>query len=256
MAGKTFRNHGSKFRKICSHSNFVPWLLTHFAGNNIDINDSNLDSENISRATCWTDEFQTVNKPKPSYRFHRWCPSCRFNRRYKSFFWLEGFWIKTFFEIKRKIKVNNSPMLSRMYPLLNLLCKTWLSFLSDNVKITIRKAVPSSKSTTMISYITWQVLALSSLHLHMVWIIEHSCVEVKACGENTRLELCCHHSGWGIVLQAYAAQMGKWCDPLESGLSTFMYSSEFCLISSDTMMWNIYGGEHLPDKIHQTSQVI
>ena len=29
-------------------SNFVPWLLTHFAGNNIDISESNLDSENIS----------------------------------------------------------------------------------------------------------------------------------------------------------------------------------------------------------------
>ena len=130
-----------------------------------------------------------------------------------------------------------------MDPLLNLLCKTWLSFVSDKVKIAIRKAAQSSKCTTLISHITWQVFALSSLHLHMIWIIEHCCVDVKAYGENTRLELCCHHSGWDNVLQADAAQMGKCCDPLESWMSTSMYSSGFCLISSDTIMWNIYGGE-------------
>ena len=50
-------------------------------------------------------------------------------------------------------------------------------------------------------------------------------------------------SGWGIVLHADAAQMGKCCDPIESGMSTFMYSSRFCLISSITIMWNIYDGE-------------
>ena len=47
----------------------------------------------------------------------------------------------------------------------------------------------------------------------MIWMIEHCGVEVKACGENTRLELCFHRS----VLQADAVQMGKYCDPLESG---------------------------------------
>ena len=43
----------------------------------------------------------------------------------------------------------------------------------------------------------------------MIWIIEHCCVDVKACGQNIKLELCCHHSGWGIVLQADVAQMGN-----------------------------------------------
>ena len=42
--------------------------------------------------------------------------------------------------------------------------------------------------------------------------------------KKTRLELCCHHSGWDIVLQAHATQMGKCCDPLESGMSTSMNS--------------------------------
>ena len=32
--------------------NFVPWLLTDFACDSIDINDSNLDGENISHARC------------------------------------------------------------------------------------------------------------------------------------------------------------------------------------------------------------
>ena len=64
----------------------VPWLLTHFACDNIYINDSNLDGVNITHAKCWTNEFETINKPKPSYRFHRWCPSRSFHRRYNSFF--------------------------------------------------------------------------------------------------------------------------------------------------------------------------
>ena len=109
--------------------------------------------------------------------------------------------------------------------------------------MTIRKAGQSSKTTTLTSHITWQGLALSSLHLHMIWIIEHCCIEVKACDQNTRLELCCHRSGWGIVLLADAAQMGKCCDLLESGMSTSVYSSRFCLISSIAIMWNIYDGK-------------
>ena len=48
--------------------------------------------KNIWHATCWTDDFETINKPKPSCRFHMWCPCCRFHGRYKRFFfWLEGF---------------------------------------------------------------------------------------------------------------------------------------------------------------------
>ena len=56
-----------------------------------------------------------------------------------------------------------------------------------------------------------------------------------------------HFAGNNIdisVLQADAAQIRKCCDSLESGMSTSMYFfCEFCLISSDTMMWNISDGE-------------
>ena len=64
-------------------------------------------------------------------------------------------------------------------------------FLSDNVKMTIREAGQSLKSTTLTSHITWQVLVLdlSYLHLHMIWITEHGCVEMKACGQNTSQKL-------------------------------------------------------------------
>ena len=44
-------------------SNLIPLSLPHFACGNIDINYSILDCENISHATYWTDEFETVNKP-------------------------------------------------------------------------------------------------------------------------------------------------------------------------------------------------
>ena len=130
-------------------------------------------------------------------------------------------------------------------PVAKATVQTWLAFflLSDKMKMTIRKAGQSSQTTTLTSHITWQGLALSYLHLHMIWTIEHCCIEVKACDQNTRLELCCHHSGWGIFLQAEAAQIGKCCDPLDSGMSTSMYSSRFSLISSNAMVWNIYDGE-------------
>ena len=135
--------------------------------------------------------------------------------------------------------------MSKMDPLLKLLSKTWLAFflLSNKIKMIIRKAGQSSKTDTLKSHITWQGLALSSLHLHMIWLIEHCCIEVKACDQNTRLELCCHRSGWGIVLQADAAQMGKCCDPPESGMSTSMLSCRFSLIPPNAIMWNIYDGE-------------
>ena len=102
---------------------------------------------------------------------------------------------------------------------------------------TIFKKYHSDKSHNVTS------IGLSSLHLHIIWIIEHCCVEGKACSENTRLELCCHHSGWDIILQADAVRMGKCCDPLESEMGTSMYYSRFCLISFDTTMCNIYDGE-------------
>ena len=40
----------------------------------------------------------------------------------------------------------------------------------------------------------------------MIWIIEHGCVEVKACGQNTKPELSCGHSAWDIVLRDDAIQ--------------------------------------------------
>ena len=92
----------------------------------------------------------------------------------------------------------------------------------------------------------------------MIWIIEHCCIGLKACDQNARLKLCCRHSGWGIVLQADAAQMGKCCDHLGSGMSTSMHFSRFCPISSKTIMWNIYDGERSTwikfIKVHTTSR--
>ena len=56
--------------------------------------------------------------------------------------------------------------------------------------MTVREAGQSFKSATLTSHIAWQVLvlALSYLHLYMIWIIEHGCVEVKACGQNTIMD--------------------------------------------------------------------
>ena len=61
------------------------------------------------------------------------------------------------------------------------------------------------------------------------------------------------------VLQADAAQIGKCCDPLESGMSTAMYSNRFCLISSiqwceiltmwnDLPEWNLSNFTHNLDR--------
>ena len=130
-------------------------------------------------------------------------------------------------------------------------------FLSKKAKITIRRAEQSSKSTTLTSHITWQVLALLSLHLHMIWIIEHRCVEVKACGANIRLELYYHHSRWDIILQADAAQMGKCCNPLQSGMST---SRVFHWILPDFIRYSnmkyLRWGTIYLNEIHQTSKII
>ena len=127
----------------------------------------------------------------------------------------------------------------------NAFVQSMAFFISGKVKMTIRGAGQSLKSTTLTSHITWQVLvlALSYLHLHMIWIIEHCCVEVKACDQNSSKNWCCHHNGWSIVLQADADQMAKCCDPLGSGMSTSMYSSGFCPIASDKIIYNIYDGE-------------
>ena len=113
---------------------------------------------------------------------------------------------QSLFEINSTIKVSSSWILMKMDSLLELLSKPWLAFflLSGKMKMTIRKAGHFSKTNTLTSHITWQGWASSSLHLHMIWIIEHCCIEVKACDQNTKLELCCHRSGWCIVLQAEA----------------------------------------------------
>ena len=87
-----------------------------------------------------------------------------------------------------------------------------------------------------------------------IWIILNCCVQVKAGVQKTRLVLCCHHSGWDIVLQAHATQKGN----LESWMSTSMNSNGFSLISSGTIMWNMYDG--LPStwlkfvKLHKKSR--
>ena len=160
-------------------SKFVPWLVTHFTCDNIDENKSNLDGENISQSTHWTDEFEIINKPKPSYRFHMWCPSCR---RCKSSFWLEGFRIKVM-----SVGGNGSVAKASVQNMAGFIVFKWQG------KMTIIKAGQSTKTTILTSHTTWQGLALSSLHLHMIWITEHCC-----------------------------------------GL---------CLISSNTVMWNIFDGE-------------
>ena len=70
---------------------------------------------NIFHATCWTDEFETINKPEPSSRFHMWCSSCRFNRLCKRLMWLEGFRIKAI--LKSIVKNRGSWMLMGIDPL-------------------------------------------------------------------------------------------------------------------------------------------
>ena len=54
-----------------------------------------------------------------------------------------------------------------------------------------------------------QVLALQSLRLHMIQMIEHCCVEVKTCVQNTKPELCCDDNAWDIVLRADAIQLAN-----------------------------------------------
>ena len=77
----------------------------------------------------------------------------------------------------------------------------------------------------------------------MILILEHCCGEAKAYDQKNWLEVWCHHMGWSIVLQVDTAQMGKCCDPLESGMSTYMYSSGCHLIWYNTLIWNIYDGK-------------
>ena len=42
---------------------------------------------------------------------------------------------------------------------------------------------------------------------------------------------------------SWCSSNGQCCDPLESGMCTCMYSREFCLVSYNTTMWNIYDRE-------------
>ena len=51
-----------------------------------------------------------------------------------------------------------------------------------------------------------QVLALQSLRLHMILMIEHCCVEVETCVQNTKPELCCDHSACDITIRTDAIQ--------------------------------------------------
>ena len=111
-----------------------------------------------------------------------------FQRR--SCFWLEGFRIKA----SSKSIVNQSQQFMNVDEngsVANAFVQNMAFFLSGKVKMTIREAGQSLESTTLTSHITWQVLVLASsyLHLHMIWIIEHGCVEVNACGQNTSQKL-------------------------------------------------------------------
>ena len=129
LFGNAWKNIWQLWIQILEHSSHPtshPGFYTHFTCYNIEINYSTLDGENISHATCWTDESETITRPKPSSRL---CPWCRFHRRYKRvFFLVGGISDKSLLEINSKIKVVSSWMLMRMDPLLTLLCKTWLSF--------------------------------------------------------------------------------------------------------------------------------
>ena len=145
-------------------TNFISWLLTHFTCYNTDKDYSNLDGENISHATCWTDEFEIINIPKPSCRFHRWCPWCRFHRRYNScFFWLEGFRIKASSKsiVKSIVKSQQFINVDENGSVANAHAQNMAFFWNDKVKMKIREAGQSSKSTTLTSHITWQVLVLA-----------------------------------------------------------------------------------------------
>ena len=106
---------------------------------------------------------------------------------------IQGFFLvgvisdKGLLEIKSKNQSQQFMNVDENGSVANTFVQNMAFFLSGNVKMTIRKAGQSLKSTTLTSHIAWQVLvlALSYLLLHMIWIIEHGCVEVKACGQNT-----------------------------------------------------------------------
>ena len=49
-------------------------------------------------------------------------------------------------------------------------------------------------------------ISFEVLHLHMIKMVEHCCVDVKTCVQNTKPEFCCDHSAWDIVLRADAIQ--------------------------------------------------
>ena len=61
-----------------------------------------------------------------------------------------------------------------------------------------------------------QVLALQSLSLHMIKMIERYCVDVKTCVQNIKPELCCDHSAWDIVPRADAIQWANVVIPLNT----------------------------------------
>ena len=159
------------------------------------------------------------------------------------FFLVGGISDKSLFEINSYIKVSNSWMLMRMDPLLTLLCKHGFLFKrqgEDDNKggWTLFKKHHSDKSHKMKS-IGFGFFIFVLAHDLNNW--------TRLCwGESMWPEYknwCCHHNGWGIVLQADADQMSKCCDLLRSEMSSSMNSSGFCLISSDKIICKIYHGE-------------
>ena len=250
---------------------FVFWLLAHFSCDNIDINDSNPDGENISYATCRTDEFETINKPKlscrlhrwcPSSRFHRWCHLCRLHRRCplyslhrwcKSFFLVGGLWIKALSKSnvkQRFMNVDKNGSIAKAFLQNMAFVFKWQGEDDNKEDWTIFKKYHPNKSHNMtrLGFIIFEpVHDLNDLTL--------LCSDESMCPK-TRLELCCHHSGWDIVLQAHATQMSKCCDLLESGMSTSLKSNGFCLISSDNVKYVRWATTYLIKfiKLHKKSR--
>ena len=109
---------------------------------------------------------------------------------------------------------------------------TWINFIKLHMKsrqslgqqFGVKCYSHQSRSEIWMAWVHWykgrrynrnhhQVLALQYLHMHMIWMIEHCCVDVKTFVQNSKLELCCHHTAWDTVLHADATQAGICCNP-------------------------------------------
>ena len=145
---------------------------------------------------------------------------------------------KSLFEINIRIKVMNSWMLMRKDPLLKFLYMAFFFKRQDKGGWTIFKKYHPQKLHNMTS-IAFIIFAPA----HDL----NNCVEMKACGQYTMLELCCHRSREGIVLQADAAQMGKCSDRLESGMSTSCIPMDFAWFHP-IQWWEIFTmGDYQPE---------